>query len=147
MTPHRIAIPITTTDNALPPEYATPGAAGMDVRSIEDVTLHPGERKAVRTGLSVAIPPGFELQARPRSGLALRHGLGLVNSPGTIDSDFRGEIRIILINWGSEIVELKSGERIAQLVLCPVVHCDWVLVQDLDSTERNQGGFGSTGTQ
>ncbi len=127
------------------PGYATPDAAGLDLRAAESTTLAPGERKLIRTGLRMAIPRGFEGQVRPRSGLALKHGIGLVNSPGTIDSDYRGEIGIIMINFGEEPFEIEQGERIAQLVICPVVRANMVVVLSLDETTRGEGGFGSTG--
>jgi dUTP pyrophosphatase len=127
------------------PAYATAGAAGMDVLSAEDVTLAPGARHAVATGLSIAIPPGFEIQVRPRSGLALRHGISVPNTPGTIDSDYRGELRVILINHGAEPFEIVRGDRIAQLVLAPTIRASWLEVDELRETERGEGGFGSTG--
>lgn len=112
---------------------------------MSDVRLEPMERKLVPTGVRMAIPPGFEGQVRPRSGLAIKHGLSMVNTPGTIDSDYRGEIGVLMINLGQEAVELKGGERIAQLVVCPVVRAELAMVDDLDATERGEGGFGSTG--
>ena len=127
------------------PAYATPGAAGMDVLAAEDVTLAPGARHAVATGLSVAIPAGFEIQVRPRSGLALKHGLSVPNTPGTIDSDYRGELKVILINHGAEPFAVARGDRIAQLVLAPVTRAAWDEVAELDDTARGAGGFGSTG--
>ncbi|MEZ5744324.1 MAG: dUTP diphosphatase [Sphingomonadaceae bacterium] len=127
------------------PAYATDGAAGMDVLSAEDVTLAPGARHGVATGLAVAIPEGFEIQVRPRSGLALKHGISVPNTPGTIDSDYRGEIRVILINHGDAAFEVKRGDRIAQLVLAPVTRASWLPVDELDETTRGEGGFGSTG--
>ena len=127
------------------PEYATAGAAGMDVLSAEDVTLVPGARHAVATGLALAIPPGFEIQVRPRSGLALNHGISVPNSPGTIDSDYRGELKVILINLGTADFAVRRGDRIAQLVLAPVVRASWLKVDELDETSRGEGGFGSTG--
>jgi dUTP pyrophosphatase len=127
------------------PAYATSGAAGMDVVSAEDVSLAPGARHAVATGLALAIPPGFEVQVRPRSGLALKHGITVPNTPGTIDSDYRGELKVILINLGSEAFEIRRGDRVAQLVLAPVVQAGWVEVDELDDTARGAGGFGSTG--
>ena len=127
------------------PGYATVGAAGMDVLSAEDVTLAAGARHAVATGLAVAIPPGFEIQVRPRSGLALKHGISVPNSPGTIDSDYRGELKVILINHGSVPFEVRRGDRIAQLVLAPVTQVSWLEVHELDETARGEGGFGSTG--
>jgi dUTP pyrophosphatase len=127
------------------PAYATEGAAGMDVVAAEDVTLPPGGRHAVATGLAMAVPDGFELQVRPRSGLALKHGISLPNTPGTIDSDYRGELKIILINLGDRDFEVRRGDRIAQLVLAPVVRASWLKVDELDDTARGKGGFGSTG--
>jgi len=127
------------------PSYATTGAAGMDVVSAEDVTLAPGGRHAVATGFAMAIPPGYEVQVRPRSGLALKHGISLPNTPGTIDSDFRGELKVILINMGAEDFAIARGDRIAQLVLAPVTQAVFEEVADLDATARGSGGFGSTG--
>ena len=127
------------------PAYATEGAAGMDVLSAEEVVLAPGARHAVCTGLAVAIPHGFEIQVRPRSGLALKHGIGVPNAPGTIDSDYRGELKVILINHGQESFKVRRGDRIAQLVLAPVTRASWLHVDELDETGRGEGGFGSTG--
>lgn len=127
------------------PAYATEGAAGMDVLAAEDVTLAKGARHAVATGLAVAIPPGFEIQVRPRSGLALKHGISVPNTPGTIDSDYRGELKVIVINHGAESFAVRRGDRIAQLVLAPVTRAVWEPVEELDRTERGAGGFGSTG--
>lgn len=127
------------------PRYATEGAAGMDVLSAEDVTIAPGARHAVATGLAVAIPPGHEIQVRPRSGLALKHGISVPNAPGTIDSDYRGELKVILINHGTEPFAIARGDRVAQLVLAPVTRAAWAEVADLDETARGAGGFGSTG--
>ncbi len=127
------------------PSYATFGAAGMDVVSAEDVALPPGGRHAVATGFALAIPDGYEIQVRPRSGLALKHGISLPNTPGTIDSDYRGELKIILINLGAEAFAIARGDRIAQLVLAPVTLAAWREVDDLDATARGEGGFGSTG--
>jgi len=131
------------------PAYETDGSAGMDVRAAvpegEPMVLAPGERAMVPTGLSVAIPQGYEIQVRPRSGLAAKHGLTCLNTPGTIDSDYRGEIKVILINLGQEAFILQRGERIAQLVLAPVTRLAWSEVDALDETARGAGGFGSTG--
>ncbi|MEY4159840.1 MAG: hypothetical protein RLZZ136_461 [Pseudomonadota bacterium] len=127
------------------PAYATAGAAGMDVLAAEDVTLDPGARHAVATGLAMAIPHGFEIQVRPRSGLALKHGVTVPNTPGTIDSDYRGELKIIMINLGAEPFAIRRGDRVAQLVLAPVVQAGWLEVDELDETARGEGGFGSTG--
>lgn len=130
------------------PEYATADAAGMDLRSTQTVVLEPGQRALVPTGLRVVIPRGFEGQIRPRSGLALKKGIALVNSPGTIDADYRGEVGIIMINLGQESVRLDQGERIAQMVICPVVQAKIEIVDSLEGheTDRGEGGFGSTGT-
>ncbi len=127
------------------PAYATPGAAGLDVVAAEDVTLAPGERHAVATGFAIAIPDGYEVQVRPRSGLALRHGITCLNTPGTIDSDYRGEVKVILANLGSEPFAVRRGERIAQLVPAPVLKAEFVEVDSLEETSRGAGGFGSTG--
>ncbi len=131
------------------PAYETAGSAGMDVRAAvaEDapLTLAPGERAMVPTGLSVAIPDGHEIQVRPRSGLAAKHGITCLNTPGTIDSDYRGEIKVILINLGADAFTIRRGERIAQLVLVPVTRLDWKPVIQLPVSERGAGGFGSTG--
>ena len=127
------------------PKYATTGSAGMDVLSAEQLSLKPGQRHAVATGLALAIPAGFEIQVRPRSGLALKHGITVPNTPGTIDSDYRGELKIILINLGDESFAIERGDRIAQLVLAPVVQAAWSEVDELDETTRGDGGFGSTG--
>lgn len=127
------------------PRYATDGAAGMDVLAAEDVMLRVGDRHAVATGLAFAIPPGFEIQVRPRSGLALKHGITVPNTPGTIDSDYRGELKVILINHGAEPFAIRRGDRVAQLVLAPVTRASWLEVDELDRTVRGEGGFGSTG--
>jgi len=127
------------------PFYATDGAAGMDVRSAEEVSIAPGARHPVATGLAVAIPPGYEIQVRPRSGLALKHGITVPNTPGTIDSDYRGELKVILINHGTEPFAIARGDRVAQLVVAPVTQGTWVEVSELDETDRGAGGFGSTG--
>jgi dUTP pyrophosphatase len=130
------------------PSYATAGAAGMDLLAAvtAPVTLAPYQRSLVPTGLTIALPPGYELQIRPRSGLALRHGIVLPNSPGTIDEDYRGEVQVIVLNTGEEPFEIVRGMRIAQAVLAPVVRARWQEVDRLDTTERAEGGFGSTGT-
>jgi dUTP pyrophosphatase len=141
-----VSLPITLQEGATLPTYATAGAAGMDLACLENLDLQPMERKLVPTGIRIAVPQGYEAQVRPRSGLALRHGITVVNSPGTIDSDYRGEIKLILINLGSEPVQFRKGERIGQLVLCPVARAELLVVESLDGTERGDGGFGSTGT-
>ena len=127
------------------PRYQTGGAAGLDLRADEPVDLAPGERRLVPTGIAVAIPPGWEGQVRPRSGLALKLGLGMPNAPGTIDSDYRGEVGVILVNWGQERVRLARGERIAQLVVAPVTRAVLQEVAELPGSERGGAGFGSTG--
>jgi dUTP pyrophosphatase len=127
------------------PAYATDGAAGMDVVAAEDLTLAPGARHAVATGFAMAIPDGFEVQVRPRSGLALKHGITCLNTPGTIDSDYRGEVKVILANLGQEPFDIKRGDRIAQLVPAPVQRAALLEVSSLDDTARGSGGFGSTG--
>lgn len=127
------------------PAYATAGAAGLDVVAAEDVTLAPGERHAVATGFAIAIPEGYEVQVRPRSGLALKHGITCLNTPGTIDHDYRGEVKIILANLGSTSFAVRRGERIAQLVPAPVLSAVFREVETLGETGRGAGGFGSTG--
>ena len=129
------------------PAYATAGAAGMDLLAAVagPVTIAPGQRLPIPTGLAIALPPGFELQIRPRSGLALHNGIVLPNSPGTIDEDYRGEIQVIVLNTGADPFVVERGARIAQAVLAPVVRAGWEDVPDLDTTARNEGGFGSTG--
>jgi len=127
------------------PSYATAAAAGLDLRADQAIALRPGERKLVPTGIALAIPAGYEGQVRPRSGLALRNGITCLNSPGTIDSDYRGEVCVILVNLGQENVELARGERIAQLVVAPVSRVELVQVNELPDTSRGAGGFGHTG--
>ena len=129
------------------PAYATAGAAGMDLMAAvaAPLILQPGARALVPTGLAIALPPGYELQVRPRSGLALRHGIVLPNSPGTIDEDYRGEIQIIVLNAGDAPFTIERGMRIAQAVLAPVVRARWHEVESLNVTSRNEAGFGSTG--
>jgi dUTP pyrophosphatase len=129
------------------PAYQTEGAAGMDLRADEACTLAPGERRLVPTGIAVEIPPGHEGQVRPRSGLALRHGVGLVNAPGTIDVDYRGEVGVILVNHGQEPFSISRGDRIAQLVIAPVVRVEVREVDTLADSDRGAGGFGSTGKE
>jgi len=143
---------IETGSDFILPEYQTKGAAGIDLRAnintkINSLNILSGKWIKVRTGISVAIPEGFEGQIRPRSGIAYKNGVTVLNSPGTIDSDYRGEIIIILINHGTEIYKVKHGERIAQLVISPVVRSSFTLLESLDSTVRNEKGFGSTGNE
>ena len=135
--PHGLDLPL--------PAYATAGAAGMDVVAAEDVVIAPGARHPVATGLALAIPEGFEIQVRPRSGLAFKHGITVPNTPGTIDSDYRGELRVLLINHGVEPFAIQRGDRVAQLVLAPVVQAAWEEIEELGETARGAGGFGSTG--
>jgi len=127
------------------PSYASDGAAGLDVVAAEDVTLAPGQRHAVATGFAIAIPHGYEVQVRPRSGLALKHGITCLNTPGTIDEDYRGEVKVILANLGAEPFAVRRGERIAQLVPAPVFKASFSEVEQLSDTARGAGGFGSTG--
>ncbi|MDB5405710.1 MAG: dut [Rhodospirillales bacterium] len=129
------------------PAYATASSAGLDLTAAiaDDIVLAPGERRAVPTGLAIALPEGYEAQIRPRSGLALHSGVTVLNSPGTIDADYRGEIRVILVNLGGDPVTLTRGQRIAQLVLAPVSRLAWREVSDLPDSDRGAGGFGSTG--
>ena len=131
------------------PAYETPGAAGMDLRAAtaedDPIVIRPGSRALVPTGLCIAVPAGYEAQVRPRSGLAMRQGLTCLNTPGTIDSDYRGEVKVILVNLGEENAIIRRGDRIAQLVICPVVQASWRETGSLDDTLRGKGGFGSTG--
>jgi dUTP pyrophosphatase len=127
------------------PAYASAGAAGMDICSAENLNLRVGRRIAVSTGFAFAIPHGFEVQVRPRSGLAINHGVTCLNTPGTIDSDYRGEVKVILINHGDEDFFINKGDRIAQLVVAPVPQALMIEVENLDDTMRGSGGFGSTG--
>ncbi|MBN1883352.1 MAG: dUTP diphosphatase [Deltaproteobacteria bacterium] len=129
------------------PRYISPGAAGADISAhlTEEMTLGPGEWAAVPTGIALAVPFGYECQVRPRSGLALKHGVTILNSPGTIDSDYRGEIKIILINQGKEPFVVKNGDRIAQLIAAPVSRAEFQETDDLPETDRGEGGFGSSG--
>jgi dUTP pyrophosphatase len=146
MTPITISLQRLAHGADLPlPAYATAGAAGMDIVSAEDLTLAPGARHAVATGFAMAIPDGYEVQVRPRSGLALKHGITCLNTPGTIDSDYRGEVKVILANLGSEPFVIARGDRIAQLVPAPVQRAVFEMLDILPETARNAGGFGSTG--
>lgn len=131
------------------PAYATPQSAGMDLRANLDapITLHPMERRLIPTGLHIALPEGYEAQVRPRSGLALKHGLTVLNTPGTIDADYRGEIGVVLINLSQEDFVINDGERIAQMVIARHEQGDLVVVEELDQTERGEGGYGHTGVK
>lgn len=138
-------VPVKNISNNALPEYETPGSAGLDVKCTEDFAIDPGGRCLVPTGLFVEIPQGYEIQVRPRSGLAIKHGITVLNSPGTIDADYRGEIGVILINHGPRSVEFYKGDRIAQLILCKVELIQWLPVESLSGTKRGENGFGSTG--
>lgn len=129
------------------PEYKTKSSAGMDIRANLDdvVTLHPLERKLIPTGLYIELPEGYEAQIRPRSGLALNEGLGLLNSPGTLDADYRGELGVIVVNLSNAVIKIEDGERICQMVINKVEQAEWVAVEELSDTERGKGGFGHTG--
>lgn len=131
------------------PGYETEGSSGMDIRAAIEtpVVLNPGDVKLIPAGFSISIPHGYEAQVRPRSGLALRHGIGMVNSPGTIDSDYRGEVSIIMINWGQASFTINRGDRIAQMVICKVFRAEFASVESLDDTKRGEGGFGHSGTR
>ncbi len=141
-----VPVQITLSNGAKMPHYQTAGAAGADLCCLESFEIGPMARAWVRTGVSIAIPAGFEGQVRPRSGLAAKHGITLVNSPGTIDCDYRGELKVIMINLGTESVLFNAGDRIAQLVICPVMQAQFEVVADLIETARGTGGFGSTGS-
>ncbi|WP_298727512.1 dUTP diphosphatase [uncultured Ferrovibrio sp.] len=138
--PHAEGLPL--------PAYATPDSAGLDLLAAisEPITLQPGERRLVPTGLAIAVPPGFEAQVRPRSGLALKHGVTVLNAPGTVDADYRGEVGVVLINHGQQPFVINRGERIAQMVVAAYSRVDWVEAAELPETQRGAGGFGSTGT-
>ena len=129
------------------PAYETAGAAGMDLRAAEDAVLAPGARLLMPTGLSIALPDGFEAQVRPRSGLAVKHGVTVLNSPGTIDSDYRGEVKVPLINHGQQPFVIARGDRIAQMVVASVTRISWTVAEVLDETQRGSGGFGSSGAR
>lgn len=142
-----VEVKIINQSKHAPPAYETLGSAGMDLRAnIEEViNLQPFERMAIPTGLFIELPKGFEAQIRPRSGLSLKTGLSIPNSPGTIDSDYRGEIKVIVANLSNEVLEIKDGDRIAQMVIAKYERADWKVVTNLEETERGSGGFGSTG--
>lgn len=132
------------------PAYETEHSAGMDLAAAlgdeEDVALRPGQRQLIPTGIAIALPPGFEAQVRPRSGLAAKHGVTVLNAPGTIDADYRGEVKVILINHGDQTFHLSRGMRVAQLIIAPVARVAWRAVEALDASQRGGGGFGSTGS-
>jgi dUTP pyrophosphatase len=142
-----VIVKLVAEEGAFVPEYKTEGSAGADLRALlkTALTLGPGERAAVPTGIRIELPPGFEAQVRPRSGLALQKGITCLNSPGTIDSDYRGEIKVIIVNLGDNPATIESGDRIAQLVVAPVVRALFLGAESLKATERGSGGFGSTG--
>lgn len=142
-----IQLPVINESPYELPAYATVSSAGLDLKAVLDqpLTLQPLERKIIGTGLKIALPEGYEAQVRPRSGLAAKHGLTVLNAPGTIDADYRGEIGVILVNLSNEAVEINPGERIAQLVVAQYTQVDWQSVTSLDTTDRGEGGFGSTG--
>lgn len=131
------------------PEYATPLSAGLDLRANidESIVLKPMERQLIGTGLYIALPPGYEAQVRPRSGLALKHGITVLNTPGTIDADYRGEVKVLLVNLSAEPFTINEGERIAQMVIAKHEHAELTLVDELDETERGAGGYGHTGVR
>ncbi len=150
MVQEKITLPVKRTDHAADvplPRYMTEGAAGMDLYAAVDgeKKIKPGEIALIPSGLMAAVPPGYELQIRPRSGLAAKNGIGILNSPGTIDSDYRGEIKVILINLGSDPITIRRCDRIAQVVLCPVLRAVMIEVAELPSSRRSEGGFGHTG--
>lgn len=134
-------------EDAILPHYAHPGDSGMDLYSIEEMTIPSGETALVRTGLKIAVPENYEAQVRPKSGLALKHSISVPNTPGTIDSGYRGELCVILINHGREVFHVRKHTKIAQLVICPVVRAEIVEIDQLDETPRGKGGFGSTGIE
>lgn len=141
----KININIKVEDENLMPSYETLGSAGADLKANEEGVLMPGQRKLIKTGISIELPAGYEAQVRPRSGLALKHGISMVNTPGTIDSDYRGEIGVILINHGDTPFEYKKGDRIAQLVIARYSRAEFQICSSLSETERGSGGFGHTG--
>ena len=149
MTPQIAVVRLPHAEGLPLPAYETPGSAGMDLRAAvpeqEPLTLCPGARALVPTGLSMAIPQGFEVQVRPRSGLAAKHGVTCLNTPGTIDADYRGEVKVILVNLGEEDFIIRRGERIAQMIVAAVAQAAWLETDSLDETARGAGGFGSTG--
>ncbi len=137
--PHGIDMPL--------PQYMTPHAAGMDLFAAlnADITINPGQRSLIPTGIAIALPPGFEAQIRPRSGLAITHGIMILNAPGTVDADYRGEIKIIIANFGDEPFSIRRGDRIAQMIIQRVIRGEWMAVDELPASKRNEGGFGHTG--
>lgn len=142
---HRVRVEIIADSPECVPTYASEHAAGMDLKANEDCQIDPGARRAVSTGIRLALPEGYEAQVRPRSGLALLHGISIPNAPGTIDADYRGELKVILINHGSSPFQINKGDRIAQLVVAPVCRAELIESQALPASARGDGGFGSTG--
>ena len=144
-----IKIKVVNTGHQQLPAYATPQSAGMDLRANidEPITLHPIERRLIPTGLHIALPAGFEAQVRPRSGLALKHGITVLNTPGTIDADYRGEVMVLLVNFSTEDFVINDGERIAQMVIARHEQGEFEVVDELNSTERGEGGYGHTGVK
>lgn len=144
---NRVEVKITVADGAVTPAYATAGSAGMDLCAFmpEVVTLQPGERRLIPTGIRIELPEGYEAQVRPRSGLALKHGVTVLNAPGTIDADYRGEVGVVLVNFGDKPFIVSGGDRIAQMVVAPYSRVTWRNAAVLGSTERGEGGFGHTG--
>lgn len=142
-----ITIPVLLEDDAFAPSYSSEHAAGADIKAYikEPVTIQPGQRALIPTGIKMEIPYGFEIQVRPRSGLALKHGISVLNTPGTIDCDYRGEVGVILINLGQEPFTVEPGMRIAQAILAPVFHANFTVAEELSATVRGHGGFGHTG--
>jgi len=140
-----VTIKVKAAEGIVLPAYATPGSSGLDIRANESVSIKPGDHHAVTTGLFVEIPEGYEAQIRPRSGLAFKNGVTVLNAPGTIDSDYRGEIKVILVNLGDVNFVVEPGDRIAQMVIAPVTRAEMVRVEELNDTQRAGGGFGSTG--
>jgi dUTP pyrophosphatase len=146
MNPLRVLVRVLPTAQDIPlPAYQSAHSSGLDLTAAEEAILDPGQRVSVGTGIAIALPDGYEAQVRPRSGLALRHGVTVANAPGTVDADYRGEIRVILVNLGREPFAVRKGDRIAQMVVAPVVRVSWQAAGELPATERGEGGFGSTG--
>ena len=143
----KVTVKVVASHEAMLPHYASAEAAGADLKAhtSSDITIPPKTIRLIPTGLQFEIPEGFEIQVRPRSGLALKHGITVLNSPGTIDSDYRGEVGVIIMNHGEDVFNIQRGERIAQMVICPVMKAEWVEVKELPLTSRADGGFGSTG--
>ncbi|KAA0258070.1 dUTP diphosphatase [Deferribacter autotrophicus] len=141
----KLKIKLKCLEKDLVPEYKSSGSSGMDLRSRVDVVIPSGKFKLIPTGVYVELPDGYEAQVRPRSGLALKHGITVLNTPGTIDSDYRGEIKVILVNFGNDDFQVKRGDRIAQLVVAEVIRAEVEIVDEITETERGDGGFGSTG--